>query len=109
MYKITIIDKNPEWEITSKREIILRFEVEPFRTGFCYKVYQWDDISVLQEFDPTKWGFELMTEEDATKYASIVTARMLATNIDIIESLSGWDNNSYWISIAVLNKTKVNG
>ena len=106
MHSITIIDKDEKGNIVNTRNISLELKVSEHEIGYKYEILSnWNDTVCIQEFDPTLWGYEPMSKEDATKYGNIIMARMLTTNPDIYEAICGWGDDSLIVASAVLKKT----
>lgn len=49
------------------------FEIED---GYGYDIIQNDNIIIHQEYEPSKSGFEIMTEEQAIENALIIIKRL---------------------------------
>lgn len=106
MYSIKIVDKDEKDNIINTHDINLDIRITNHGDWFKYEILSnWDDCVCVQEFNPEKEWFVKMTKEEAERYASIVTARMLTTNQDIYEAISWWWEDSFIVASAILRKT----
>lgn len=106
MHSVRIIEKDTDGNIVNDRYINLELKVSEHGEGYKYEILSnGTDIVCLQEFNPELSWYEAMTQEEAIKYGTIVMARMLTTNADIYEAISGWGDDALILASAVLKKT----
>lgn len=108
MHSVTFTYRDNEGNIVDSRTINLELRVSPEDTGFKFEILNnGTDVVAIQPYDPTKGGYEIMTEEEATKYGTITMARMLTDVPQIHKAMSGWGDSAFFVALEVLKETLI--